>query len=169
MSDPDAPAGRRNWRRKVLLACAKRQACEAPSLALGGGCSACVWAAAAGLPDEPRLGDVIEDQAGRQAPHRQLFHAGSGKGWWRDRLRRAGVVLAVVAQAKDFAAAFSAAYSAAREVRFSTGCFYRRDIGHQVAALLGSGLKRRLGWAGRNFHGAGPQSSPTLAAPPAPG
>ena len=42
-----------------------------------------------------------------------------------------GRVLAVVAQADDFDAAFAAAYGGLAQVHFE-GITYRRDIGHQV-------------------------------------
>ncbi|APD48516.1 phosphoribosylamine--glycine ligase [Synechococcus sp. CS-602] len=115
---------------QVLLACASGKLAEAPSLGVAEACSACVVAAAAGYPDEPRLGDVIEDQLAASAD-RQLFHAGSRQEPGGAIVTAGGRVLAVVAQAKDFDAAFSAAYSGLEQVRFD-GMLYRRDIGHQV-------------------------------------
>jgi len=43
-------------------------------------------------------------------------------------------VLAVVAQAPDFDAAFRAVYAGLEQVHFD-GITYRRDIGHQVRRL----------------------------------
>ncbi|MCT0230641.1 phosphoribosylamine--glycine ligase [Synechococcus sp. CS-1324] len=117
----------------VLLACATGQLHQAPALSVAARCSACVVAAAAGYPEQPRLGDRIETELSSEAD-RQLFHAGS-------RLDSSGVcrtaggrVLAVVAQAEDFNAAFAAAYAGLELVHFE-GINFRRDIGHQVRSL----------------------------------
>ena len=87
-------------------------------------------AAAQGYPGEIRRGDPISS-AVKNGADRQLFHAGT-------RLDDAGVchtnggrVLAMVAQASDFDAAFAKAYAGLEQVHFE-GITYRRDIGHQV-------------------------------------
>jgi phosphoribosylamine--glycine ligase len=89
-----------------------------------------VVAAAEGYPGEVRRGDAIHTQP-LTTPQRQLFHAGS-------RLEESGIcvtaggrVLAVVAQAGDFDAAFASAYAGLDRVRYE-GMTFRRDIGHQV-------------------------------------
>jgi len=117
----------------VLLACATGELHRAPSLSVAAGCSACVVAAAAGYPDQPRLGDPIETNLPAQAD-RQLFHAGTRLDSSGACLTAGGRVLAVVAQAKDFDAAFSAAYAGLEQVHYE-GITYRRDIGHQVRCL----------------------------------
>jgi phosphoribosylamine--glycine ligase len=114
----------------VLRACAEGRLEAAPPLTTLPGCSACVIAAAEGYPGEVRRGDpIIAPAVGEE--RLQLFHAGSHRD--DDGICRTagGRVLAMVAQADDFDAAFAAAYAALEEVQFA-GITYRRDIGHQV-------------------------------------
>ncbi|MCT0249452.1 phosphoribosylamine--glycine ligase [Synechococcus sp. CS-205] len=114
----------------VLLACARGALDEAPTLSIAPGCSACVVAAAAGYPGEVRQGDAIH--TGQVAiPGRQLFHAGSRQQESGACVTAGGRVLAVVAQAGNFDAAFASAYDGLAEVRYE-GIIFRRDIGHQV-------------------------------------
>ncbi len=115
---------------EVLLACATGRLAEAPTLAIAERCSACVVAAAAGYPGEVRLGDPIRS-ALKPADERQLFHAGSRLDPGGTCVTAGGRVLAVVAQADDFDAAFASAYGGLAEVAFE-GITFRRDIGHQV-------------------------------------
>jgi len=117
----------------VLLACARGNLAQAPVLSVSPGCSACVVAAALGYPDQPRLGDPLEVNLPAD-PDRQLFHAGSRLDLSGRCLTAGGRVLAVVAQAADFDAAFGAVYAALEQVHFP-GITYRRDIGHQVRRL----------------------------------
>mgnify|MGYP003334084339 CR=1 FL=1 len=49
-----------------------------------------------------------------------------------------GRVLAMVAQAEDFDAAFALAYAGLGQVHYE-GITYRRDIGHQVRSTMASG------------------------------
>ena len=114
----------------VLRACAEGRLDSAPPLTILPGCSACVIAAAQGYPGEVRRGDPIIAPA-VDGKGLQLFHAGSRRD--DDGICRTagGRVLAMVAQADDFNAAFAAAYAALEEVQFA-GITYRRDIGHQV-------------------------------------
>ena len=114
----------------VLLACATGRLADAPPLTIHPGCSACVVAAAAGYPGAVRSGDLLE---GRPRPHpqRQLFHAGTRQRGDGGCETSGGRVLAMVAQAADFDAAFARAYEGLAEVRFE-GMQFRRDIGHQV-------------------------------------
>jgi phosphoribosylamine--glycine ligase len=119
----------------VLLACAEaRLACAAP-LKIHNICSACVVAAAHGYPHSPRLGDRIVD-AGADlnadaAAQQQLFYAGVNRNANGDLVSSGGRVLAAVAQADNFDAAFAAAYARLAQVHFD-GMQLRRDIGHQV-------------------------------------
>ena len=61
----------------------------------------------------------------------QLFHAGTLRADDGSCQTNGGRVLAVVAQAESFDAAFEQAYKGLSQVRFA-GMTYRRDIGHQV-------------------------------------
>lgn len=114
----------------LMLACAQGRLAQAPPLTIRPFCSACVVAAAAGYPDAPRLGDELHDQ-GSDGDDRRLFHAGTRRE--ADGLLRTsgGRVLAAVAEAPDFDAAFAAAYARLALVSFA-GMQVRRDIGHQV-------------------------------------
>jgi len=115
---------------QVLLACASGSLGSAPALTIAPTCSACVIAAAHGYPGPVRQGDVIESNL-TTSDQLQLFHAGTQRG--PDGLCRTsgGRVLAVVAQAESFDAAFEQAYAGLAAVTYE-GITYRRDIGHQV-------------------------------------
>jgi phosphoribosylamine--glycine ligase len=89
-----------------------------------------VIAAAAGYPGEVRRGDPIHS-ALKPSDTLQLFHAGSRLEEDGRCMTAGGRVLAVVAQADDFDAAFEAAYAGLAGVSFE-GISFRRDIGHQV-------------------------------------
>ena len=115
---------------RVLLACATGRLEDAPALTIKSRCSACVIAAAEGYPGEVRRGDPIQGDL-EDDPDLQLFHAGSRRGADGQVVTAGGRVLAVVAQAEDFDAAFERAYAGLGRVGF-TGMVYRRDIGHQV-------------------------------------
>jgi phosphoribosylamine---glycine ligase len=115
---------------RVLLACATGRLEEAPPLTIVPRCSACVIAAAEGYPGEVRRGDPIHGEL-TDDPDLQLFHAGSRRGDGGHVVTAGGRVLAVVAQAEDFDAAFERAYAGLGRVGFE-GMVYRRDIGHQV-------------------------------------
>lgn len=114
----------------VLLACALGRLDAAPALTIAPRCSAGVIAAAAGYPGAVRQGDPI-----RGVPpcsdERQVFHAGTRRDDDGTVRSAGGRVLAVVAQADDFDAAFAAAYDTLAGIDFE-GMQYRRDIGHQV-------------------------------------
>ena len=114
----------------VLLACAEGRLDQAPQLSISGGCSACVIAAAAGYPGEIRRGDAITSRL-EAGDGLQLFHAGTRRDGDGSCRTNGGRVLAVVAQADDFDAAFARAYAGLDQVSFE-GITYRRDIGHQV-------------------------------------
>jgi phosphoribosylamine--glycine ligase len=95
--------------------------------------AACVVLASPGYPGSYPTGAPIEgiERAGRH-PGVTVFHAGTAR---RDgRLVTAGGrVLGVAALGPDVPAAVTAAYGAAREIRFE-GMHYRRDIGHRALA-----------------------------------
>ena len=114
----------------MLLACATGRLEDAPALTIKSRCSACVIAAAEGYPGEVRRGDPIQGDL-EDDQDLQLFHAGSRRGEDGQVVTAGGRVLAVVAQAEDFDAAFERAYAGLGRVGF-TGMVYRRDIGHQV-------------------------------------
>jgi phosphoribosylamine--glycine ligase len=120
----------------VLLACAQGDLAAAPPLTIAPGCSACVIAAAAGYPGEVRRGDTIHS-ALEPSDSLQLFHAGSRLDEDGRQVTAGGRVLAVVAQAADFDAAFASAYAGLARVSYE-GITYRRDIGHQVRRVPSS-------------------------------
>jgi phosphoribosylamine--glycine ligase len=115
---------------RVLLACARGDLSAAPPLTLLPGCSACVIAAAEGYPGVVRSGDAISIQLSDD-PRRQLFHAGTRRDAEGVCRTAGGRVLAMVAQAEDFDAAFDRAYAGLGQVQYE-GITFRRDIGHQV-------------------------------------
>jgi len=115
---------------QVLLACALGRLDQAPALTIAPRCSACVIAAAQGYPGEIRQGDPIEGTLA-SSDDLQLFHAGTRRLEDGRCVSSGGRVLAMVAQADDFDAAFAQAYAGLEQVRF-TGMTFRRDIGHQV-------------------------------------
>ncbi|MFQ6538338.1 MULTISPECIES: phosphoribosylamine--glycine ligase [Aphanothece] len=115
---------------QVLLACAEGRLDQAPELTIAAGCSACVIAAAEGYPGTIRTGDPIEGAAA-PAERLQIFHAGTRRDADGTCRSSGGRVLAVVAQADGFDAAFAQAYAGLEQVHFA-GMTYRRDIGHQV-------------------------------------
>ena len=114
----------------VLLACAEGRLPEAPTLTIQPGCSACVIAAAQGYPGTIRQGDAIQSNL-QPSDDLQLFHAGSQRQADGQCRTSGGRVLAVVAQASSFDAAFERAYAGLAQVHFD-GITFRRDIGHQV-------------------------------------
>jgi phosphoribosylamine--glycine ligase len=114
----------------VLLACALGRLDRAPRLTIQPGCSVCVIAAAEGYPGTIRKGDAIESSL-HTSDSLQLFHAGTERDADGRCRTSGGRVLAVVAQAGDFDAAFERAYDGLAQVRFE-GITFRRDIGHQV-------------------------------------
>lgn len=98
--------------------------------------SVCVMLAAAGYPDNPRQGDVIEgctveDEARYAAEGAIIFHSGTAL---RDGqlVTAGGRVLGVTALGKDFAEARQKAYSVARQINFA-GKQFRHDIGMTAA------------------------------------
>ena len=119
----------------VFMACAEGKLESAPLLTIKPLCSACVVAAAANYPEEPRLGDLICDLGAglneAEAEVTQLFFAGAKINQTKQLTTNGGRVLAAVAQADDFDSAFAAAYKRLAEVSFA-GMQLRRDIGHQV-------------------------------------
>jgi phosphoribosylamine--glycine ligase len=89
-----------------------------------------VIAAAEGYPGVVRSGDAIGIQLSDE-PRRQLFHSGTRRDAEGVCRTAGGRVLAMVAQAEDFDAAFDRAYAGLGQVQYE-GITFRRDIGHQV-------------------------------------
>ncbi|SBO44482.1 phosphoribosylamine--glycine ligase [Cyanobium sp. NIES-981] len=114
----------------VLFACAQGRLDAAPALSIRRGCSACVILAAEGYPGTIRQGDLLQGVQ-PPGPDLQMFHAGTRREADGSCVSSGGRVLAVVAQAEDFDAAFDRVYTGLEQVRFR-GMTYRRDIGHQV-------------------------------------
>ncbi|OGP81978.1 MAG: phosphoribosylamine--glycine ligase [Deltaproteobacteria bacterium RBG_13_65_10] len=98
----------------------------------------CVVMAAAGYPETPAKGAVIEGLADAGALEDVVvFHAGTKREG--DRIVvSGGRVLSVTARGKDLAAAQARAYEAVARIRFEGGQF-RRDIAHR--ALRGPGAR----------------------------
>ncbi len=95
--------------------------------------SVCVVMAAAGYPEKPRTGDVIQGIAQAEATGAVVFHAGTRLAGGS--LQTAGGrVLGVTASGETLQAAIDNTYAAARAIQFD-GMQYRRDIGAK-------GLKR---------------------------
>jgi phosphoribosylamine--glycine ligase len=94
--------------------------------------------AAAGYPDSPRAGDVIEGlgRVTRETyPDCAVFHAGTALD--RDRVVvSGGRVLCVTALGDSVKQAQRAAYAAVGEIHFA-GMQYRSDIGHRAVAARG--------------------------------
>jgi phosphoribosylamine--glycine ligase len=95
--------------------------------------------AAAGYPDAPRCGDVIEglERVSRDThPDVMLFHAGTTRDG-EDVKVSGGRVLGVTALGDSLRQAQRAAYAAIASIRFD-GMQYRSDIGHRALARRGS-------------------------------
>jgi len=91
--------------------------------------------AAAGYPDSPRAGDVVEglDRVTRDThPDCKVFHAGTAQD--RDKVVvSGGRVLCITALGDSVRQAQRAAYAAVAEIHFA-GMQYRGDIGHRAIA-----------------------------------
>lgn len=86
--------------------------------------------AAAGYPDEPRVGDVISGLEQDPGQDVKVFHAGTVlRG--TDTVTSGGRVLCVGALGADIRAARERAYAAADRIQWQ-GKFCRRDIGHRA-------------------------------------
>jgi phosphoribosylamine--glycine ligase len=92
------------------------------------GATVAVVLAAAGYPDAPRKGDLIEGLDRARGLGSLVFHAGSFVGFDGTARTAGGRVLAIVGRGADIAAARGAAESAADGVSFD-GLQRRRDIG----------------------------------------
>lgn len=96
------------------------------------GASACVIAAAAGYPNAPRKGDVIQGLDQPVGDSTVVFHAGTAE---KDGavVTAGGRVLAVTAAAATLNDALSFAYATLEQIRFD-GMHFRRDIGYRALA-----------------------------------
>jgi phosphoribosylamine--glycine ligase len=95
--------------------------------------------AAAGYPDSPRAGDVVEglDRVTREAhPDCMVFHAGTRRDGDRT-VVSGGRVLCVTALGDSVKLAQRAAYAAVAEIHFA-GMQYRGDIGHRAVVARGA-------------------------------
>jgi phosphoribosylamine--glycine ligase len=89
--------------------------------------------AAAGYPDTPRAGDVIEGlDAAQGVTGALVFHAGTARRG-EHVVTAGGRVLTVVGAGPTYAAAIDTAYRAVSHIRFE-GVQYRRDIGRKALA-----------------------------------
>jgi phosphoribosylamine---glycine ligase len=98
------------------------------------GAAVTVVLAAAGYPGKPSSGDLIEglDEAER-LPHAYVLHAGTAVNGAGQIVSAGGRVLDLVGTGPDVAAARSAAYQAAGQIRMRGG-WYRSDIAADAAA-----------------------------------
>ncbi|MFI5260950.1 MAG: phosphoribosylamine--glycine ligase [Candidatus Limnocylindrales bacterium] len=91
--------------------------------------------AAAGYPEQPRRGDVLDGLADARATGSLVFAAGVGQGSGDGRLvTNGGRVVTVVGQGPDLGRAAEAAYAATDRIRFA-GAQLRRDIVRTPAAV----------------------------------
>ena len=97
--------------------------------------SVCIVLAAAGYPETPQLGDVIEGIEAAEAAGATVFQAGTRRDS-EQLVTAGGRVLGVTAGGETLKQAIDSAYQAAERIRFP-GMHYRKDIGQK-------GLKR---WA----------------------
>ncbi|MBV9157795.1 MAG: phosphoribosylamine--glycine ligase, partial [Acidobacteriaceae bacterium] len=97
--------------------------------------SVCIVLAAAGYPETPQLGDVIEGIEAAEAAGATVFQAGTRRDS-EQLVTAGGRVLGVTARGETLKQAIDSAYQAAERIRFP-GMHYRKDIGQK-------GLKR---WA----------------------
>jgi phosphoribosylamine--glycine ligase len=88
--------------------------------------------AAAGYPDDPRRGDVIEGLADVPGNDVKVFHAGTAL-HGTDTVTAGGRVLCVAALGGDVAEARRRAYAAVDRISWP-GMFCRRDIGYRALA-----------------------------------
>jgi phosphoribosylamine--glycine ligase len=86
--------------------------------------------AAAGYPESPRTGDVIEPLP-PNTDDRMIFHAGTARRDDQRLITSGGRVLCVTALGDSVRAAQRGAYELAAQVRFD-GAQYRGDIGHRA-------------------------------------
>ena len=95
------------------------------------GAAVTVVVAAAGYPDAPRTGDVVEGlDAAAAVPGVTVLHAGTR--FDGDRIvSSGGRVLSITAVGADVAAARGSAYEAVGHIRLA-GAHHRTDIGHQA-------------------------------------
>jgi phosphoribosylamine--glycine ligase len=114
----------------LLLAAARgRLPDDVPHLATLPGASVGVVLAAAGYPDTPRRGDIIDGLDGPPRDGALVFHAGTARGPDGTYRTSGGRVLCVVARGADLAEAAGRAERAANAISFD-GVQRRRDIGH---------------------------------------
>lgn len=111
----------------LVAAATETLAAERPPVTAGGA-SVAVTLAAAGYPDSPRAGDVIEGIDGARAVGAHVFGAGVGTAGDRGYMTAGGRVLTVVGLGGDVGEAAARAYEAAHRISFS-GRVMREDIG----------------------------------------
>ncbi|MBK1647887.1 phosphoribosylamine--glycine ligase [Rhabdochromatium marinum] len=91
--------------------------------------------AAAGYPDRPKTGDIIQGlEAVAQTPDCKVFHAGT-QAQEGAILSSGGRVLCATALGADVASARATVYANLEHIHFDGG-FYRRDIGHRALARV---------------------------------
>ncbi len=91
--------------------------------------SVCVVLAAAGYPDNPKTGDVLQGLNAAESLGATVFQAGTARKG-QDLLTAGGRVLGVTAKGNTLPAAISNVYRAVEKIRFE-GMQYRTDIGNK--------------------------------------
>lgn len=119
----------------VLHAAAVGTLDQVPELRWRGGAAVAVVVAAAGYPESPRTGDVLEgvDEAAA-VPDAYVLHAGTCRDADGRLLSSGGRVLSVVGTGSDVAAARERAYEAVSLIRLN-GSHFRTDIARNVDAM----------------------------------
>ena len=112
----------------LVLAAVSRGELTADLICWHKGAAQCVVLAAAGYPESPRAGDIIDGLEGAvEIEGLQVFHAGTRfvNGRWQT---AGGRILGITARGSSLAEAGKTAYSAVAKINF-TGMQYRMDIG----------------------------------------
>ena len=118
---------------QVLQACSLGRLDLAPELTIKKGCSACVVAAAAGYPEAPRKGDLLDIKP-QINDSVQIFHAGTRLNEDNKLVTSGGRVLSIVGEGDSFEEAFYNVYETINKISLK-GIIYRKDIGHQVRKI----------------------------------
>jgi phosphoribosylamine---glycine ligase len=123
----------------ILHAAAVGSLEQVPDLRWRDAAAVTVVVAAAGYPESPRTGDVVEglDEVAAAVPDAYVLHAGTRRGPDGQIRSAGGRVLSIVATGSDVAAARERAYEAVSLIRLD-GCHFRTDIARHAE----SGVQR---------------------------